>query len=99
MISHLFAYRRQDGVENRDKAYFSLVLIEVINGPAKRLLLQTGAKKTRGRDAGMLSCLIYFFAKFSIHKIPHNYVILQTHSAFYPHLLNAHFEVFFFTAM
>ena len=50
----------------RDKAYFTLVLIEVINVPAKRLLLQIGAKKTRGRDARMLSCLIYFFAKFSM---------------------------------
>ena len=46
---------------------FSLVLIAVIKGPAKRLLLQIGAKKTRGRDALMLSCLIYFFAPFSIY--------------------------------
>ena len=48
---------------------FSLALITVINGPAKRVLLQ--------RDARMLSCLIYFFALFSINYIPHNYVIPQ----------------------
>ena len=50
-------------------------------------------KKKRGRDARMLSCLIYFFAPFSIFQITHNYVtpqamrqaIPQTHSAFYPH--------------
>ena len=65
---------------------FSLALITLINGPAKR-------QKRRGRDAHTLSSLIYFFVPFSINYIPHNYVIPQamphaipqTHSAFYPH--------------
>ena len=50
-------------------------------------------QKRRGRDARILSCLIYFFALFSINYIPHNYVIPQamphaipqTHFPFYPH--------------
>ena len=57
---------------------FSLVLI------AKRLFLQIGAKKRRGRDA---------HAPFLVYQIPHIYVISQamphatpkTHSSFYPH--------------
>ena len=65
----------------------------VINGPAKQLLTQIGAKKRRGKDARMLFSIISFFAPFSIFYIRHNYVILQamplaipqTHSAFYPH--------------
>ena len=43
---------------------FSLVLMAVINGPAKRLLLQIGVKKRRGRDVRTFCCLIYFFAPF-----------------------------------
>ena len=65
---------------------FSLALIKVINGPAN------WRHKRRGRDARMLSCLIYFFAPFPIDYIPHNYVIPQAmpHAipqsfAFYPH--------------
>ena len=50
----------------------------VINGPAKKLLTQIGAKKRSGKDARMFFSLIYFFAPFSIFYIPHNYVILQT---------------------
>ena len=65
----------------------------VTNGPAKMLLTQIGANKSRGKDARMFSSLISFFAPFSIFYIPHNYVIPQamphaipqTHSAFYPH--------------
>ena len=46
----------------------------------------------------MLSCSIYFFAPFSINKIPHNdvfpqampHAIPQTHSAFYPLRLTMH---------
>ena len=55
---------------------FSLALITVINGPAKRVLLQIGAKKGAA-ETRMLSSLIYFFALFSINYIPHNYVIPQ----------------------
>ena len=36
-------------------------------------------------DARMPFSLIYFFAPISIFYIPHNYVIPQTHSTFYPH--------------
>ena len=51
------------------------------------------SQKRRGRDALMLSCLIYFFAPFLVYQIPHIYVISQamphaipkTHSSFYPH--------------
>ena len=65
----------------------------VINGPAKMLLPQIGARKRRSKVARMFFSLIYFFAPFSIFYIPHNYVILQTmqhaipqtRSAFYPH--------------
>ena len=57
------------------------------------LLTQIGANKSRGKDAGMFSGLIYLFAPFSIFHIPHNYVIPQamphaipqTHSSFYAH--------------
>ena len=70
--------------------WFKLALI---NGPAKKLLTQIGAKKRRGKDAHMCFSLIYFSAPFSIFYIPHNYVIpqavprviSQTHSSFYPH--------------
>ena len=66
----------------------------VINGPAKKLLIQIGAKERRGKDARMFFSLIYFFAPFSTFYILHNYVILQamphaipqTHSAIYPRL-------------
>ena len=66
---------------------FSLALIKLINGPANR------RQKKRGREARMLSRLIYFFAPFPINYISHNYVIPQamphaipqTHSPFYPH--------------
>ena len=65
----------------------------MINGPAKQLLTQIGAKKRRGKDALMLFSFTYFFAPFSIFYIPHNSVIPQamphaipqTHSFFYPH--------------
>ena len=65
----------------------------VINGPAKKLLTQIGAKKRLGKDARMFFSLIYLFVPFSIFYIPNNYVIPQamshaipqTHSAFYRH--------------
>ena len=70
----------------------------VINGPAKRLLTQIGAKKKEKqarKHARVLSCLIYFFGPFSIYYILHDYVIPQamphaipqTHSSFYLHRL------------
>ena len=51
--------------------HFSFVLVAVINGPAKRLLLQFGAKKKkpRGRDARMLSCLIISLCHFPYFKL------------------------------
>ena len=50
---------------------FSLALIKAINEPAN------WRQKRRGRDARMLSSLIYFFAPFPIDYILHNYVIPQ----------------------
>ena len=58
----------------------------------KSCSLKWAPKKARQRRAHVFS-LIYFFAKFSIFHIPHNYVIPQavphaipqTHSSFYPH--------------
>ena len=38
--------------------------LAVINGPAKKLLTQIGAKKRRGKDGSMFFSLIYFFAPF-----------------------------------
>ena len=52
--------------------------------PVKQLLTQIGAKKS-GNYARMPFSLIYFFTPISIFYIPHNYVIPQTHSTFYPH--------------
>ena len=59
-------------------------------------------KKWRGKDARMLSCLIYFFGPFSIYYILHDYVtpqamphaIPQTHSSFYPHRMLSGFELY-----
>ena len=48
--------------------------LAVINGPAKKLLTQIGAKKRHGKDARMFFSLISFFAPFSIF---YNYVIPQ----------------------
>ena len=64
---------------------FSLAVIAVTNGPANRLLAQIGAKKGAAATCACFPDEFVFFALFSINQIPHNYVIPQTHSAFYPH--------------
>ena len=39
------------------------------------------------QEKGALFSLIYFFGSFFVYYVPHNYVIPQTPSAFYPHRL------------
>ena len=43
-----------------------------------------------GAKQGAMMSLIYFFKSFCIYYIPHNYVIPQTHSAFYPHRISCY---------